>query len=282
MQLQELPDASAHSRQIARAERAGGYLHQELQRCYGIDQRVVESIPAGTGLYLLGEGRIVHAYDQAALQAKQVQVVAVDRDLPMHPVGPVQHQVQCDLETLGQWCITEASSTVRTTLEAYRSQALLMGLPQPGGFVASHIGRYLPETAVQGLLKQASAVLVPGGQVWILDMPLAARKGVLASPGFTEAYQLLQHDSSLALVADEVIAPVMPKHRYHAINDMRQKFGVSAEHDMFFRSLQQGETSVRTVPVSKIDESQFRIDSNHFTTVVGWGVRCMQLTKRCE
>ncbi len=271
-------DAGEHGRQIDRAERHGGYIHQVLHRVTGLTDRVVQSVPKSTGMYLIGEGRIVHTFDPKLASDRGVTMVAVDRELPEQPVSPVSLQVRCDLIELAHAANARCRMILRGTEPKSRRE-----LPEPGTFFASHIGRYLPSDVTQTLIDVGLDMAVPGGNLWLVDTPLCTRlRKASGSPGFDEAYRVARSRDDVRIAVDEVIAPILPKGLYHKINALRGPHkSTEAEHEAFFEGIADGDIRFVTLPSSGTDESVFREEvSARSFRVNGWGVRAMMLEKQ--
>ncbi len=262
-----------HAERIRRASAAGGYLHQSMHLASGLNDRVARSVPRGTGLYLVGEGHIVHDFDPVTLEERGVSVVAVDRDLPERPQPGVDAQIRCDLHDIAEH--------VRSGVADLDFEGATAELPRPGTFMASHIGRYLPDADTAVLLEAALHALPPDGNIWLIDTPLAARLRKLSgSPGFLEAYRLAETRRGVRIAVDEVIAPVIDLGFYYQLERMRAR-RPGSDDEAFFDAVEQGKVRFDAVPSSRAREDEYRVGTGRRSVRVnGWGIRAMMLEKR--
>lgn len=258
---------SQHESHIHRAQKSG-YLHQRMHTVSGLTRKIVDTVPAGTGLYLIGEGKVVHAFDPMQVAAKNIRIVTVDRSLPDAPPNGVDAQIWCDLNML--------AADVRASIANVRL------LPVPSGaFMASHIGRYLPADTTSTLLHAGADALVDGGSIWLVDTPIAARaKKTGGSPGFHEAYELTRTRDDVRIAVDVVLAPRLDIGLYYQLNELRaQRPG--ADDLAFFEAVDEGKIQFDTVVALAADEHEFRVNvGRRAVRVNGWGIRAMMLQKQ--
>lgn len=264
----EIGTPKQHAEHIHSAQR-NGYLHQILHEVSGLTRRIVASVPQGTGMYLVGEGKVVHRLDACQLRERDIRVVTVDRELPQQLPACVDAQIHCDLRQL--------SSMLRQSAWA----ALNDRMPfVPGSFVASHIARYLPEEDTSTLLHAGMDALHPGGNIWLVDTPLAARlRKHSNSPGFFEGYEIARSRDDVRIAVDAVIAPVVPESLYFKLNDMRARVPGS-DDGAFLDAVQDGVVQFASVPAADAEEGEFRIRQGSRIRVNGWGMRVMMLEKQ--
>jgi hypothetical protein len=263
----EIGTLKQHAEHINRAQR-NGYLHQILHEVSGLTRSIVEAVPRGTGMYLVGEGKVVHRLDACQVRERDIRVVTVDRELPQQPPAGVDAQIHCDLSRLSSMLRQSAQTTLDDRMPFV-----------PGSFVASHIARYLPEEDTSTLLHAGMDALRPGGNIWLVDTPLAARlRKHSNSPGFCEGYDIAQSRDDVRIAVDAVIAPVVPEGLYFKLNDMRAR--VPGSDDMaFLDAVQDGIVRFASVPAADAEEGEFRIRQGGRIRVNGWGIRAMMLQK---